>query len=223
MTPEEAMFQLPRDAVEALAGPLTNEQARALEAYGALVQTAGRRTNLLSTGDLGRLDEHIVDSAALLRAVDVGDRLADIGSGAGLPGIVVAVARPGTAVTLVDARRSKAVFLKQAVRQLQLSNVRVVHERLERLPETQQYTMATSRALGDITKTLAPSLRVVEPGGRLVLFKGPGWPDERGRAVELADAEGAGIEHEIDVELPGFGRTTTFVVFHVKPREPRFT
>ena len=211
------MFRLPREAVETLAGRLTDAQAARLSEYGAMLLSADRKTNLVSERDRSRLGEHMVDCAALLRAVSVEESLADLGSGAGLPGLVVAIARPETAVTLVEARRRKVVFLKQAVRVLSLENVAVMHARLEDVPAAERYAMAASRALGSIGKTLGASLRAMAPDGRLVLFKGPAWVDEKEEALGIAVAAGAELEREVSVELPGVGRTTTFVVFHVKP------
>ena len=211
------MFRLPREAIERLAGRLTEAQAARLSDYGNMLLSCDRKTNLVSERDRSRLGEHLVDCAALLKAVKVEESLADLGSGAGLPGLVVALARPGTAVTLVEARRRKVVFLKQAVRVLALENVTVVHGRLEDLPGDERYAMATSRALGSIGKTLGESLRVMAADGRLVLFKGPGWLDEKEEALRIGVAAGAELDREVPVELPGLGRTTTFVVFHVKP------
>lgn len=213
---EKLVFRLPRTSIEELAGPMTDRQAARLAQYAGMVAGAVRTQNLVSSGDRERLDEHIVDSAALLRAVTVDGAVADLGSGAGLPGVVVGVLRPDVPVSLVESRRRKVAFLKRVVRTLALENVTVVHARLESLACGERYRLAASRALGDIEKTLAVSLRVVEPGGRLVLFKGPRWRQERERAVEIARAEGAELEREAAVELPGLDRTTTFVVFHVK-------
>jgi 16S rRNA (guanine527-N7)-methyltransferase len=211
------MFELPRDAVESLVGRLTDAQADSLSDYVKMLLCADRRTNLVSEGDRSKLGEHVVDCAALLKALEVGDSLADLGSGGGLPGLVVAIARPETRVTLVEARRSKVVFLKQAVRGLSLQNASVVHARLESLPGGRQYAVTASRALGSVERTLAASLQVTARDGRLVLFKGPGWQREKEAALRIAATTGAELESEIEVELPGMGRTTTFVVFHVKP------
>jgi 16S rRNA (guanine527-N7)-methyltransferase len=201
-------------AVAALAGGLDASARGRLVEYGRLVTTSGRRWNLMSPRALARLDEHIVDSAAVLSVLDTGQcALADLGSGAGLPGVVLAILRPETNVSLVDSRRSKIVFLEHAVRELGLENAEVVHARLEDLPGGREFDLAVSRALGRVENTLEPSLALLRAGGRLVLFKGPKWAAEREAAEAAAVRYGAVLEREVDVELPGFGRTTTFVVF----------
>ncbi len=209
MMPEQT-----REALEALAGRMSDDMVRQVVAYGGLVLQAGRRWNLMSRGALENLDEHLVDSAAVLRAVELeGCSVGDLGSGAGMPGLVLAILRPSCQVTLVDSRRSKVVFLEHAVRALELGNARVVHERLEKLGGLESFDVAVSRALGSILDTLETSLKVVRPGGRLVLYKGPKWSQERAEAERIALGGGATLSGEIPVELPGFARTTTFAVF----------
>ena len=210
-------FSLPREAIETLGGQLSDEQAELLTVYGQAILRASRDMNLISRRSLGSLGEHLVDSAALLSFVDPGDgSLGDLGSGAGLPGVVVAIMRPQVSVTLVDSRRSKVVFLKDMKRRLGLGNVTVVHGRLEELGGSVQFDVAVARALGSTEAVLAPCLRLVAPGGKFVLFKGPLWSDEVEQARRIAARERAEIVRTEPVALPGLDRATTFVEFHVK-------
>ncbi len=210
-------FSLPRAAIESVGGQLSDEQAELLTGYGQGILRASRDMNLVSRRSLGKLDEHFVDSAALLSFADPGQgSFGDLGSGAGLPGIVVAIMRPQASVTLVDSRRSKVVFLKDMKKRLGLENVTVVHGRLEELDGSMQFEMATARALGSTKAVLVPCLRLVAPGGKLVLFKGPRWADEVEQARGIAAQERAEIIRTEAVALPGLDRATTFVEFHVK-------
>jgi 16S rRNA (guanine527-N7)-methyltransferase len=213
-------FELPRDSMEQVAGRMSDQAADLLTRYGELVLEASTRVNLVSRASLDRLADHFVDAAAALAVVDAGRGTAvDLGSGGGLPGVVVWVLRPGLRMTLVEARRGKAAFLKRVRRELKIANLEVVRGRLEDLVGRRRFDLALSRAVGSVERTLAPSLRLVGSGGRLVLFKGSRWSEEAEAAAEIAGAEGAGIERTVDVELPGVGRTTTFVVFHVEHGE----
>lgn len=210
-------FSLPRRSMEIVGGHLSDEQAELLTAYGQAILKASRDMNLVSRRSLGNLGEHFVDSAALLSFADPGKGcLGDLGSGAGFPGVVVAIMRPQTSITLVDSRRSKVVFLKDVKRRLGLGNVAVVHGRLEELRGSVQFEMATARALGSTEAVLAPCLRLVAPGGKLVLFKGPLWADEVEQARGIAAQERAEVVRTESVALPGLDRATTFVEFHVK-------
>ncbi|MCK4410152.1 MAG: 16S rRNA (guanine(527)-N(7))-methyltransferase RsmG, partial [Candidatus Eisenbacteria sp.] len=187
-------FSLPRDSIETVGGHLSDEQAELLTVYGQAILRGSKDVNLVSRRSLGSLGEHFVDSAALLSFVDPGQgSLGDLGSGAGFPGVVVAIMRPRVSVTLVDSRRSKVVFLKNVRRRLGLDNVTVVHGRLEELRGRVQFDVATARALGSAEAALAPCLRLVAPGGKLVLFKGPLWSDEVERARGIAAQERAEI------------------------------
>jgi 16S rRNA (guanine527-N7)-methyltransferase len=210
-------FDLPKEAIEELAGGISARQFGLLTAYAELIIAAPRAMNLVSGASVARLSEHMVDSAAVLSVVDFeGRTVVDLGSGGGFPGVVVAVLRPRADVVLVDSRRSKATFLKSVQRKLQLPNLDVVQARLEDLRGERAFEVGLSRALGKVERTLASSLRLVADGGCLVLFKGPGWEDEADAAGEIAAREGALVERTVRIELPGLGRSTTFVVFHVK-------
>ena len=210
-------FSLPRQSIESLAGRLSDEQAVLLTAYGQAILRVSRDMNVVSRGSLERLGEHFVDSAALLAFVEPGQGPAgDLGSGAGFPGVVMAIMRPEASVTVVDSRRSKVVFLKDVKRRLGLENVTVVHGRLEEMEGRMQFALAVARALGRVEAVLASCLRLVAPGGKLVLFKGPLWRDEEEQARAVAATENAEIVRTESVALPGLGRATTFVEFHVK-------
>ncbi len=212
MIPEA--LQIPRSGLEALVGPIPIERLELLTRYGQAVLDTGRTMNLMSKAALGALGEHILDSAAVVTVLDSGGpRVGDLGSGAGFPGVVLAILRPDLQVSLVDARRSKVVFLKSVVRTLGLPNVEILHARLESLAGSVEFDLALSRALGSIEKTLEASLDLVSAGGRLMLFKGPKWPSERDRAVAIAGGAGFRLARETSIELPGAGRATTFVEF----------
>jgi 16S rRNA (guanine527-N7)-methyltransferase len=214
-------FECPRQAIEELAGAPSQRQCDLLVMYADQIASASRTMNVLSRASLAQLSEHLVDSAAVLSVIDVeGQKVVDLGSGAGLPGVVVAVLRPSAEVALVESRRRKVAFLKRVQRALGVPNLDVTHARLEDLAGEREFGIGLSRALGSVERTLAPSLRVIADGGRLVLFKGPRWQEEADRARAIAAREGAALERTTEVELPGVGRSTTFVVFHVKRGGP---
>jgi len=209
------------DAIRSLAGPVPDERLELLERFAQRLKASARRYGLVSRRDEERLDEHLVDSATLLAVPGIeglleDGELADLGTGGGLPGVVVAVLRPRQNVALVDSRRSRAVFLKESLQVLGLANARLIHERIEHLPPATQFPNATARALGKIERVLRPSLEVVQSDGRLFLYKGPTWEAERDAASAIAAECGAVLEAEHEVALPGRDRTTTIVVFHVK-------
>jgi 16S rRNA (guanine527-N7)-methyltransferase len=168
--------------------------------------------NIVSRRSLDALHEHFVDSAALLSFLEVrGDSVADLGSGAGFPGVVLAVLRPEASVTLVESRRRKVVFLKSVARELELTNLDIRHARIEELEGRASFDVAVARALDRGQTMLVSCLRLVAPSGALVLFKGPHWHAEAAEVEALAAGEGFRVARTQDVELPGLGRSTTFV------------
>jgi len=119
-------------------------------------------------------EKHLLDSLALLRVLGEPRTLLDVGSGAGLPGIPLAIARPGLAVTCCDAVAKKMAFVKAAAAELDLS-VRGIAARAGGEPEREglpRADLVVSRALADPARWLPLGLRYLVPGGRLVAMLG---------------------------------------------------
>lgn len=115
---------------------------------------------------------HLLDSLAMQPFVrDVGT-LADLGSGAGLPGIPLAIAMPALQVTLVESNGKKARFLREAVRTLGLGNARVAESRAEALALPGAFDAITARAMATLADLLAAGAHLLRPGGRLLAMKG---------------------------------------------------
>ncbi len=115
------------------------------------------------------LSHHLLDSLAILPHVGP-EPLLDVGSGGGLPGIPLAIARPELAVRMVDTVQKKATFLQQAAIQLGLQNVTVNHARVEELPG--QYAQISSRAFAELSLFVELTRHLLAPGGRWLAMKG---------------------------------------------------
>ena len=147
-----------------------------LAGYTSLVAQWAPRVNLVSPQDLPHFAErHVVAALALrpaMRSVPH-DNVIDVGSGAGLPGIPLAITLPSSRVTLVEARRRRANFLRQAVRQLALRNVQVVCGRVEDWSPPIQADMILSRAVSDPGTLLRLAGHCLAPAGFLLVTSGP--------------------------------------------------
>ncbi|MGB9456585.1 MAG: 16S rRNA (guanine(527)-N(7))-methyltransferase RsmG [Bryobacteraceae bacterium] len=154
---------------------LTDEQVLALEAHYNLLVRWNRRLNLTAIRDLDEvIERHYCESIFLAARLPASRlRIADVGSGAGFPGLPVAVCRPDCLVTLIESHQRKAVFLKEAARAL--PNIRVVAGRAEQLHE--QFDLAISRAVS--YQALSPSLKLLAPVADL-LGGAEGAPPEVG-------------------------------------------
>lgn len=174
-----------------------------LLAYLALMQRWNQAYNLTAIRDPQEmLVKHLLDSLSLVPHVPAAGTLADIGTGPGLPGIPLAIALPGLRVALVESNGKKARFLRQAVRELGLSNVRVLESRAEAVAEPGAFDCLSSRAFGTLAEFIRVAGHLLAPGGRLLAMKGlrpvaeesalpPGWvvADVQALQVPGLDAE----------------------------------
>jgi len=154
-----------------------------LEAYLEDVLDWTRDSNLVAQNDLGRLaSRHVSESLAVLPLLDrlAPSRLIDVGSGAGFPAIPIQIARPDWAVTVVESRRRKGLFLKRIVERLELTNARAILGRAEQLAseDVPPQDVGTARAVAVISELLPWFSPVIRPGGHAVLFKGSAHVDE---------------------------------------------
>lgn len=155
---------------------------------------AAEPQNLTAIGDaLEAVDRHVADSLAALALPEVASAAAcvDVGSGGGFPGLALAAARPGMAVTLVESERRKADWLRRA--SAGFPNVRVVADRSEHLAtaERERWPLATARALAPPPVALELTAPLVEVGGAVVLWRGD---DPRLDAAAAAAAAALGLE-----------------------------
>lgn len=160
---ERGLTALHLDAA-ALAPPLLDYLSLLVRWNGAYNLTAVRDPQEMVT-------RHLLDSLALHPYLQAGS-LADLGSGAGLPGIPLALAQPQLQVTLVESNGKKARFLREAVRTLGIGNARVAQSRAEALDEPGGYDAITARALDTLAGIVTVGGHLLKPEGRLLAMKG---------------------------------------------------
>ncbi len=155
---------------------LTTEQNEKLLAFRDLLLKWNKTYNLTALRDPEQaISHHLLDSLAILPHVGNGPLL-DVGSGGGLPGIPLAIARPELSVSMVDTVQKKATFLQQAAIQLGLKNVTVHHARVEQLAG--HYAQISSRAFAEIGLFTSLTRHLLAPGGRWLAMKGIHPDDE---------------------------------------------
>jgi 16S rRNA (guanine527-N7)-methyltransferase len=115
---------------------------------------------------------HLLDSLSLMPHLGAAASIVDVGSGPGFPGIPLAIASPGLAVTLLDSSHKKCAFLEQAKTELGLANVTVVCERVEQWRPPQRFDAVVSRAFAELSDFVAQSKHLVADGGRFLAMKG---------------------------------------------------
>ena len=175
-----------RDGVTQLRLALSEAHLQKISAYATLLQKWNKTYNLTAVRDLeGILTLHLLDSLAVLPFFEPeAQHLLDIGSGGGLPGIPLAIARPDLGVTLLDSNSKKSAFQQQAVIELGLKNVTVVNSRVELFKPRQPFQKIISRAFSELADFVTVSRPLLVPEGRWLAMKGVFPGDEIARLPE---------------------------------------
>ncbi|AEG02855.1 16S rRNA (guanine(527)-N(7))-methyltransferase RsmG [Methylomonas methanica] len=158
--------------LETLQLSVDESQQALLLRFIKLIEKWNKAYNLTAVRDpLDMVSLHLLDSLAILPHVKA-PRVADIGTGAGLPGIPLAICMPECHFTLVDSNSKKTRFVQQAVLELQLKNVEVVHSRVELFSPEQFYSTVISRAFASMADILALTGHLLADDGILLAMKG---------------------------------------------------
>jgi 16S rRNA (guanine527-N7)-methyltransferase len=202
---------------------LSSEQLHALDRYLDLLLEVNQKMNLTRITDRAAAEvQHVADALTLLRFIPSDTKtLADIGSGGGVPGIPLAIARADVQITLVESTRKKAAFLREVAASLSLSNVRVADTRAEDLARTEDresYDVITARAVGALAWLAEWCLPLARKGGKVLAMKGARIHEELepaqkpirllgGAEPVIHPVELPGVEHHVIVEIPKVGKT----------------
>jgi 16S rRNA (guanine527-N7)-methyltransferase len=191
------VLELPAAPPEAVA--VFGDRLELAERYGALLAGAGVKRGLVGPREAPRLwERHLLNCAGLSELLEPGQTVVDIGSGAGLPGIVLAVRRDDVEVVLVEPLLRRATFLSEVIAELELSHVSVRRARAEELAGKLTADVVTARAVAPLDRLLRWGLPLLHTGGRLLAMKGeqaeaelaaarPGLRAAGGASVELVE------------------------------------
>lgn len=215
-----ALGRLPGDA-----------QLDVLRSYAGLLARANKRMNLTAVRDSAAIERrHLLESLALVRLVEAagvlpaGARVVDVGSGGGLPGIPLAIVRPDIQVTLLDAIRKKAAFLREATAALGLANVDVLAERAEeagRDPATRErFDLATARAVAPLDALAELTLPLVRVGGSVAAIKGSHVSEELAAASAAITRCGGRLERVEPLGPAGAEPLSVVLIAKVAPTPP---
>ncbi|MGQ0629906.1 MAG: 16S rRNA (guanine(527)-N(7))-methyltransferase RsmG [Sporichthyaceae bacterium] len=171
---------LPGGTVPAEARVVFGAALALAQTYRDLLAGDGVLRGLIGPREVPRLwDRHLVNCAVLAADLPAGVRVADVGSGAGLPGVVIALCRPDVHLTLIDPLLRRTEFLAEVVTQLGLDNVEIVRGRAEDVKALRRsFPVVTSRAVAPLDRLLAICTPVIARPGRMLAIKGAGAQDE---------------------------------------------
>lgn len=213
------MTELPPSQRE-LAAQLFGERLPLAERFTALLEEQGEERGLIGPREVDRLWERNVLNCALMTcAVESTVRtLADVGSGAGLPGVVIAIARPDLEVTLIETMQRRCQWLEEVDQELGLG-LEVVRARAEELHGQRTFDVVTARAVAALDKLAKWTLPLVADGGELVAMKGSSAADEIAKA-EKTLARLGGVDPRIELHGDSSIEVPTTVV-RVRKKAPR--
>lgn len=157
-----------------------------LVAFADLIEQEGEKRGLVGPRELSRMwTRHILNSTAISEFIPNGKSVVDVGSGAGFPGLILAIIRPDLQLTLVDSMERRCDWLNYATSELGLENVTIRLGRAEDLASEIEADVVTARAVAALKKLLPWTMPLLKPGGSLVALKGIRVDDEIDDAVHV--------------------------------------
>lgn len=194
-----------------------------VEAYAALLAGPGVERGLIGPRETPRLwERHLLNCAGLAELIGDGDVVLDLGSGAGLPGLVLAALRPDLTVVLVEPLLRRASFLTEAMEALDLRRVVIRRARAEELAGALAVDVVTARAVAPLDRLAGWALPLLHSGGRLLALKGERAEEELTQTREVLTAAGAAAAEVLRVGSPELGTDARVVVVERgAPNQPR--
>ena len=220
MNATEIAIRLERNGIEA--GP---ELAEKLHIYLLLLKEWNSRMDLTAVAEDGEtVDRHFIDSLTVLKTelIPHDASLIDVGTGAGFPGLALAMARPGLQVTLLDAQQKRLAFLQAVCEATGTDNTTLVHARAEdgarRKELRERFDVATARAVAPVNVLSEYLLPYVHPEGCALCWKGPALKDELESGRRAAHLLGGRLE--MPVRCPVEGREWEHLILPVRKVQP---
>ena len=214
----EAMRDALKDGVS-----LTDEQLRQYRAYATLLAEWNQKMNLTAITEEGEVvEKHFYDS--LLPSLSFrfpGKSLLDMGTGAGFPGLALAIAFPDLSVTLADSTAKKFVFLKDVVAKLGLKNVGYAEGRVEEMKNRREhYDVVTARSFSSLPALLEVGMPLLRVGGTLIAYKGSKGAEELHAANHALQKLNASLSTLQKASLPSEGDARAILFFKKEGKTP---
>jgi len=208
---------------------LSSGQVELLNRYAQLIDLYSRRFNLTRISGEEIWRKHFLDSLLLFKALEppLSVKVVDVGSGAGLPGVVLKIYRPDLKITLLESQRKRFLFLVQVIKELGLEGVIPLWGRAEEVGQKrghrESYYLAVARAVAPLNVLAEYCLPLVELGGIMVAYKGPKGEEEIQEAARAVEILGGGKPEVYRDTLPRGGEERLLILVpKVKPTPPPY-
>ena len=220
----EKLEDILREGLKLMGQEVTEDALRRFRIYYERLTEVGSVMNLTAIKGEGPVATlHFLDSAALLRYADFsGARVLDVGTGAGFPGMPLAILCPGTEFVLLDALRKRVDFLNEVIDALGLTNCTAVHARAEEFAAAhrERFDAATSRAVAELRTLCEFALPMVKVGGTFYAMKAADCGDEIAAAANAIDVLGAAAPTLLHYTVPHDGVERVIVRLHKTAQTP---
>ena len=161
--------------------------------------------------------KHFIDSITILKELEDGSKVVDVGTGAGFPGIPLSIMKPSLKITLVDSLNKRLIFLQEVVNKLKLENIEIVHARAEEFGQNkkyrEQFDISTSRAVANLATLSEYLIPLVKIGGKVISMKASDVKQELNEAKKAIEVLGGTVEKVDEFNLPqsDIGRTVIII------------
>ena len=168
--------------------------------------------------------KHFIDSLTISKYINENKKIADIGTGAGFPGIPLKIAKPNIQMFLIDSLNKRIKFLEEVIKQNEIANTFAIHARAEEIGHNKEYRgnfdVVTSRAVARLNVLLEYMMPLVKLGGKCICLKGPNIGEELEEAKKAIDILGGKIEKVEEIELPDSDNKRTIIIIRAVKQLP---
>lgn len=186
-----------KEGLRQLSFPVSEQQYALLAEYIALLQKWNTRMNLIARGDVPKIAQrHLLDSLAIAPFIQ-GERIIDVGTGAGFPGIPLSILLPAKSFFLLDSNQKRQIFVNHVVKALSLSNAECLSTRVEAYQPTEKFSTILTRAFAPLAEMLPLTAHLLMPGGCWLAMLG------KRQMVEQIPSSGYQLKQVVSLHVPG--------------------
>ncbi len=196
---------------------LSENQLNQFEIYMKMLLDWNEKINLTAITDEDEIIlKHFVDSLTIAKYIGENDSVADIGTGAGFPGIPLKIVKENNKIVLIDSLNKRINFLNEVIKENNLKNILAVHSRAEEIGHDKKYRgqfdIVTSRAVARLNVLLEYMMPLVKVGGKCICMKGPNIEEELEEAKKAIEILGGKLESVNEITLPGSDNKRTIII-----------